>query len=238
LLELAGNPPTVEDAVRLIGSWVLSDIPCPPTDLEAIRPRLDITGFFAEDLPFAGELRRDRKGFKIVYAANLPLERRRFTLAHEMGHAIFEASGPKCPRTGPELERLCDLLATEILMPTGIFLDLSGVRPSLQKVFELAKLFKTSLSATAIRCAELRGASVFEVEDGIIRWSRGIVRKMQPVLKPAIDGVLAGKCTAEIVYLQTRVWTGEWQLEGAPIGRGNRALFLLQPMKPAPHPSA
>ena len=44
LLELAGNPPTVEDAVRLIGSWVLSGIPCPPTDLEAIRPRLDITG--------------------------------------------------------------------------------------------------------------------------------------------------------------------------------------------------
>ena len=35
----------LEDAVTTVAKWILSDIPCPPTDLEAIGPRLDIVGF-------------------------------------------------------------------------------------------------------------------------------------------------------------------------------------------------
>lgn len=234
LIGIAGNAPTLEDAVKTIASWILSDIPCPPTNLEAIGPRLDILGFDPEDdLPVSGELRRDGKGFKVVYSSSLSLERRRFTIAHEIGHAIFEASGPNCPRTGIELERICDLLAAEILMPTRVFLSLLGEKPSLKKVFELSKTFKTSLSATAIRCAELRGVSVFEVESESILWSRGVVRRIEAPLKPTVNKVLSGEPIAEVVYLSKEAWTGEWQLEGASVGRGSRALFLLQPIRPS-----
>lgn len=234
LIEITGNTPTLEGAVKTIVSWILSDIPCPPTNLEAIRPRLDILGFDPEEhLPVAGELRRDGKGFKVVYSSSLSLERRRFTIAHEMGHAIFEASGPNCPRSGVELERICDLLATEILMPTNVFLKLLGEKPSLRKVFELAKTFKTSLSATAIRCAELKGVSVFEVESESVLWSRGVVRRIEEPLRPTINKVLSGQSADEIVYLSKESWTGEWRLEGSSIGRGNRALFLLQPLRPS-----
>lgn len=230
LLDIAGNPSTVEDAVKIVANWVLQGVSCPPTDLDGIRSRLDISGFYPEDMSVSGELRREGKGFKIVYSSSLSPERRRFTIAHEMGHAIFEASGRNCPRTGTELERLCDLLATEILMPTHIFLSRLGGRLSLQKIFELARTFKTSLSATAIRCSELRRISVFEVENGDVLWSRGVVRKLESALKPAIDRALAGGTVDEILYMSKEAWTGEWQIEGTPIGRGNRALFLLQPV--------
>lgn len=230
LMDIAGNPSTVEDAVKIIANWVLQGVPCPPTDLESIRSRLDITGFYPEDMSVSGELRRERKGFKVVYSSSLSLERRRFTIAHEMGHAIFEASGRNCPRTGTEREQLCDLLATEILMPTHIFLSRLEGRLSLQKIFELAKTFKTSLSATAIRCSELRGISVFEVENRQILWSRGVMRKIEAALKPIVERVLLGRAVNETLYMSKELWTGEWQIEGTPIGRGNRAIFLLQPV--------
>lgn len=233
LMGIAGNAPSVEAAVKIVASWVLNDVTCPPTDLEAISSRLDIVGFDSEELPVSGELRRNGKGFKVVYSSSLSPERQRFTIAHEMGHAIFEASGPNCPRSGVELERICDLLATEILMPAGIFLKLLGENLSLRKVFELAKTFQTSLSATAIRCAELSGVSVFEIENESVRWSRGVVRRIEEPLKPIIDKVLSGQSVDEILYLSKESWTGEWRLEGYPIGRGNRGLFLLQPIRPA-----
>jgi hypothetical protein len=230
LLDIAGNPSTVEAAVRIVAKWVLQGVSCPPTDLDAISSRLDIVGFHPEEMSVAGELRRDGKGFKVVYSSSLLPERRRFTIAHEMGHAVFEASGRNCPRTGAELERLCDLLATEILMPSDVFLSLLGEKLSLQKIFELAKTFKTSLSATAIRCSELRRISVFEVENGNILWSRGVVRKVESALKPTVDRVLLGHAIDETIYMSKEFWTGEWQIEGVPIGRGNRAIFLLQPV--------
>jgi Zn-dependent peptidase ImmA (M78 family) len=198
-MHIAGNAPSVEAAVKIVTSWVLNDVACPPTDLEAISSRLDIVGFDSEELPGSGELRRDGKGFKVVYSSSLSPERQRFTIAHEMGHAIFEASGPNCPRSGVELERICDLLATEILMPTGIFLKLLGEKLSLRKVFELAKTFKTSLSATAIRCAELRRVSVFEMANESVLWSRGVVRRIEDPLKPTINKILSGQSVDEII---------------------------------------
>ena len=59
LLEIAGNPPTIEEAIRIVVDRLLDGVPCPPTDLEAIAARLNITGIQAEDVPFSGELRRD-----------------------------------------------------------------------------------------------------------------------------------------------------------------------------------
>src|SRR6266436_7418175 len=103
IAELAGNPPNLEEAVTIIADRLLEGISCPPTDLEALKTRLNVKEFESvTGLPIAGELRRDGDTFKIVYATSLSRGRRRFTIAHELSHAVFETTGAKCPRFGRE----------------------------------------------------------------------------------------------------------------------------------------
>lgn len=234
LLTAAGNPPTVDEAVQVVVGRVLEGVATAPTDLDTLRSRLNVSGFYPEDMPFSGELRPDGYGFKIVYASHLSPARRRFTVAHELGHAIFETTGPNCPKFGEELERLCNMLATEILMPRDEFLKWSGGELSMQKVFGLARKFETSLAATAIRCAELRKVSVFEVENRSVAWGYGIVKagslkRTGYWLGQAVDGALGDQAGEAIVRLSDPPHWGEWRLEWSRIGQGTRTLFLLQP---------
>src|SRR6266404_731536 len=87
-----------------------------------------------------------------------------------MPFAILETTGPRCPRVCNELERICDRLASELLMPRHFFLNAVGSSLSIEKIFELARVVDTSLSATAIRCAELLGVSAFGTEGKVVSW--------------------------------------------------------------------
>jgi hypothetical protein len=234
LLTLAGNPPSVEAAIDIVTTRLLEGIQCPPTDLEAIRPRLNITQFCAEDIAGSGELQRDGDGFKVVYSSSLSPTRRRFTIAHEMAHAIFESTGPNCPRNGVELERLCDKIAAEVLMPRRVFLDQLEREFSVKRVMELSQLFRASVSATAIRCAELRKVSVFGVEGDIIIWAFGVVKsgpvsRTNPTIRELHAKLNRGEPVDEIIYLDGRKGYSEWRAEAMHLGSEERALFLLTP---------
>jgi Zn-dependent peptidase ImmA (M78 family) len=245
LLEIAGNPSTIEDAVQIVAQQVLSGVSCPPTDLDEIIHHLNITEVISEDLPVSGEMHRNGSGFKIIYSSSSSLEQRRFTIAHEIGHVIFESSGRNCPRFGQELERLCDMLATEILLPKTIFLDLLGTELSMQKVFDLKRIFKVSLSATAIRCAQFRQVSFFEVEDETVIWGYGVIKKnplrrMESALRRLVEEALSGNSEKKVEHLENTIWNvtntiwkGPWKLEWRHLGRERRALFLLQPISPS-----
>ena len=54
----------------------LEGIECPPTNLEAVAPSLNILRFEAEPLPISGELRREAGGFVVVYSSYLSMARR------------------------------------------------------------------------------------------------------------------------------------------------------------------
>ncbi len=238
LLEMAGDPQSLEEAIRVVANRFLEGVSVPPTDLDLIRQRLNICAIDTEDLPFSGELRRDRSGFRIVCSKHLSLTRRRFTIAHEMAHAILETTGPRCPRVGNELERICDRLASELLMPKQVFVDSVGSGLSIEKIFKLAHVFGTSISATAIRCAELLGVSAFGTEGKIVSWAYGVVKRGSTLttdeeLRKAIDRACDGQAGQEVVYLRSRIWTGEWRMEWAPTGRNGKAVFLLQPCQSA-----
>jgi IrrE N-terminal-like domain len=234
LLALAGNPPSVEAAIDIVTARLLEGFQCPPTDLEAIRPRLNITQFCAEDIAGSGELQRDGDGLKVVYSSTLSSTRKRFTIAHEMAHALFESTGPNCPRTGVELERLCDKIAAEILMPKRIFLGLLGREFSVKRILELSQLFRTSVSATAIRCAELLKVSVFGVEGDTIIWAFGVVKsgpisRTNSMIRELHAKLNRGEPVDEIICLYSRTGYSEWRAEAMPIGSEDRALFLLTP---------
>lgn len=230
LLNMAGTASTVEEAVYVVAKRFLKGIHSPPTDFKPLMTRLNITGVSEEDFSGSGELQRDGRSFKIICSSHLSATRKRFTIAHEIAHVIFETTGQNCPRSGTELERLCDMLASEIILPTDVFSSECAPSPSLSDIFHLAKTFAASVSATTIRYCKLKKLSAFEIENGAISWSYGHFKQVDEELKSLVDEVLSGKKKTDAIYLNTREWKGEWSVEGVPLGRA-RALVLLRPIR-------
>jgi hypothetical protein len=232
LLKVTGNPPTIDTAVGLLVSELLQDVSTVPTDLDALGARLDILEFRAENLPFSGELRRNGKGLEIVYSIHLEDDRRRFTIAHELGHALLERAGKSLPHSGTEVERLCDKFAAEILMPKDIFLGRLGPTLTIERLFDLKRAFKVSLSAVAFRCFELRRVSVFEVDNECIRWGSGIVRKgplhlIESGIRLCVTKAVESERGNEEVYFNDNgnTWRGELEWLRRSLGR---TLFILR----------
>ena len=217
--------------MEVTATRLLAGVSCPPTDLDMLMGRLGVTGLEAKRrLPISGELRKERAGLLIVYSATLSPTRRRFTIAHELGHAVFEGTGPNCPRHGRELERICDLLAAEFLMPRAVFLARTGddLRPG--QVLGLARDFGTSVMATALRCRELLQASVFHVEDARVSWGYGAVERQRDLQSDsggfgeAIGRAMEGERGQQSVFVRQAPARLEWVcLRG-----GRRALFVLK----------
>jgi IrrE N-terminal-like domain len=136
-------------------------------DIE-VKPKSDTTG------GVSGMLLRHGNSFGILYATHVKSEGfHRFSVAHELGHYfldghidhILAASGMHTSHAGfvsgdiYELE--ADQFAAGLLMPTTPFKRaLRGRDPGLEVVEALADLCRTSLTATAIRYAELTGDAV------------------------------------------------------------------------------
>lgn len=109
--------------------------------------------------------------YKIDLNEKDSIERQRFTLAHEIGHtfffkfddeindrarSLFENKNLETPITDQPEERLCDIAAAEILMPSQVFQKkLSAVGHSAKSILRLSNQFKTSIQATSRRLAEI-----------------------------------------------------------------------------------
>ena len=101
-------------------------------------------------------------GFAIVLNKNEPLVRQRFTWAHELGHIVMashESIGVSRVNPGEvdrELERCCDAIAAELLMPNEQFCSAAEkVGWKLNGVGGLARLFQVSVESAAIRMQTL-----------------------------------------------------------------------------------
>lgn len=232
IFQMAGTDTSLYDAVRIIAANYTKNVNCPPTNLEAVAHELNIYDIVSEDIAISGELRRNGRGFKVVYSAFLTPARKRFTIAHEIAHAIVLQSGPRAPRKGRELERICDMIAVELLMPEAVFVSAATTEPSAQAVRELATKFQTSLAATGIKYARLKGVSVFQVEqDERVIWASGVVksgavRNLDHSLNEAISNVTtkSGSC---LIFHSHPLCIGEWKLSWECLGR--QKLFVLYP---------
>lgn len=65
-----------------------------------------LSGFIGENMPI------------IVLNKNYPVERKRFTALHELGHIVLRFSPDKSPK---EKEQLCHAFANEMLLPISVF---------------------------------------------------------------------------------------------------------------------
>jgi hypothetical protein len=216
-----------ESAVGVIASELLRDVSHPPTDLHALAERLDVEEIVADDIPFSGELRREHAGLTIRYGAHLGHGRRRFTIAHELGHAILLRAGLSLPHRGAEVERLCNLLADALLMPSEDFLRLAHPI-SVSRIFDLVRQFDVSLAAVAVRCASLLGVSLFQIVGDRIKWGYGKYRSgplstLHPKLR-FLEGQLHDP-GEEHVLMDAVLWRVQW----APREKNDSVLVLLSP---------
>ena len=140
-------------------------------------------------------IRDAQRGCIVINSRIREESRKRFTLAHEIGHFVLpgqqEVSAP-CQQQRienwdadlyrPELE--ANRFAAEILMPRGLMAEFVQSEPSLESIRSIAQLCGTSLTASAIRLITLtphRAAVVWsqnqkilwsKLSEGFVRWIR------------------------------------------------------------------
>jgi len=163
--------------------------------LAEIAEEIGIEVLYRPAESFDGALLRIRdaqRGYIVINSRIREESRRRFTLAHEIGHFVLpgqqEVSAP-CKQQKienweedlyrPELE--ANRFAGEILMPRGIMAEFCQSEPSLESIRSIAKLCGTSLTASAVRLITLtpHRAAVVWSQDQKILWSKpseGFVR--------------------------------------------------------------
>jgi hypothetical protein len=139
----------------------------PPIDLVKLATLRNVLSIKSVDLPMDGMIAVTQGGYVIELNKYHTNERQRFTCAHELGHTFFlelETSHPQ-PRMrvvdtnvewrSNEEERLCNLMAAEMLLPERPFKKMIkefGVCAA--NVLSLAELFSASIRATARRVVE------------------------------------------------------------------------------------
>ena len=229
---LAPDAKTLPDAVRHVVAELMRGVSCPPTDLAGLGRKIGVNEVAYESFAGSGELHKIKGGYRIVCSSDQSRPRQRFTVAHELAHVILERTGRNAPRSGRSVERICDRIAAECLMPTAAFERLLPWKFRGGDVVRLSRTFGTSISATAIRCAELRVVCVFEVTGGRVTWGYGGVRPgaVRHLLDQVRDGVMAvleGESAPRYVYFYGQGFAdGYRRFEWIPMGP-QRAVFLL-----------
>jgi hypothetical protein len=243
LVELSGIPATgqktisratIDKAIEVTVSTLIEGCAFPPTDLNAVASRVGVDSITRQDdMVGSGELRDNHGRFEIAYSGALNAGRRRFTIAHEFGHVILASCGTACSGS-KELERLCDRIGAEILMPHACFRRFWTNDVSITDVFKIARVFQTSITATATRAHELFGAVAFEIRDGSVEWRKGILDSDLRELRDPIRDALRGNKIDEHLYMRTRVGRFEqFRLQGMRIGE-KQAFFLATQRAPTP----
>ncbi len=154
--------PAIREAVHELLRAAGAD--SPPVDLARVGKVQGITAVRSSKLRSSlGLLHETRDGLRVTVNSREPAKSR-FTLAHEIAHTFFLHSphssvvlGARKPRIAAnKLERLCDAIAAEILMPYEMFLDsLDGREMGLDELLRLAGRFDASLQSVALRAGEL-----------------------------------------------------------------------------------
>lgn len=185
-----------------------------------------------EDQLVGMEARLVRQGERglIRVRADIPeLGRKRFAVAHELGHwELHRKISQVLPCTSQDLvakykasppEIQANAFAAELFMPEHLVTPrLASIRPTREAVVGLANEFDTSLTATAIRCVELSDDywALIASEKGKVRWwraSQGLEDKLawEPGTPVPKDSVAADCFAGRVIptrpqQLPSQVW--------------------------------
>lgn len=119
-----------------------------------------------------------------------PADRRRFTLAHELGHSVLH-TGPR-----PAQEAEADQFAAEMLLPAADGLGLFDSQLDLARLAELKGEWGMSMAALARRAWDLGRISDYRYRQLNIELSSAGYRTREPVALAAEAPTLLGRCLA------------------------------------------
>jgi hypothetical protein len=150
-----------EDIVRRLCQDLLDEADVrPPVNVKLLASMRGIARVEERLQPWAGVLAPERGRLVVGVRATDGMERQRFTVLHEAGHTLLpgfaEARQYRCDGPKTRDEQLCDIAASELLLPRRFFVpDLRAARPGLDGVEELAPVYEASIEATALRAVDL-----------------------------------------------------------------------------------
>ena len=138
--------------------------PFDPTQLAAI---LKIPVVPSQDIPDARTVPVGANRLQIEFNPERPTARVRYSIAHEIAHTFFPDCSDRIQNRLQaadisddewQLEMLCNIGASEILMPVGSFPELRSEALSIDRLMELRKEFGVSAEALLLRLARLTEA--------------------------------------------------------------------------------
>jgi Zn-dependent peptidase ImmA (M78 family)/O-acetyl-ADP-ribose deacetylase (regulator of RNase III) len=122
----------------------------------AVRPRADIVD--ARTVPVGPT------GLAIEFNPGQPRERVRFSIAHEIAHSFFTDCAAEVRNRGEhanartdewQLEVLCNIAASELVMPIGSFGEIKDEPLSIERLMRLRLKFDVSAEAILIRAVKV-----------------------------------------------------------------------------------
>ena len=123
--------------------------------LKQVAHRLGADQITVQPMPFDGGIYDTGSEIEIRLNSRSSAERQRYTLAHEIGHLLLEleVTAKRDCTNNSDLEKACDLIAAELLMPAD---EVFRYAPSLQgetpdSLRRTANHFGVSLHAAALR---------------------------------------------------------------------------------------
>jgi Zn-dependent peptidase ImmA (M78 family) len=176
----------------------------PPFLSEDYAPLLGVLKIEKMNLEKAGGLLlRYRNGPIIKINQNDPTTRQNFSCAHELGHLLFSdlkleqyTNSIEQRYFNPQIEqkqrmkaveKICDLAATELLMPESFFgKHLNMLGTSINSIEHLAETYRVSMQSAAIRTSELseKKCVVFKWEQLnkntntlVLKWPRSRIKE-------------------------------------------------------------
>jgi Zn-dependent peptidase ImmA (M78 family) len=140
-----------------------------PIDIDGVINELGIQCLEKDmgNSEFGGFLQQEGDDYYIILNSNYLYEtRRRFTIAHELGHywiPTHQGNSYECmskninsylAKDKKEIE--ANTFASEFLMPKSVFLkDIGKISPSIKSILSLSDKYGTSLTATALKFVKL-----------------------------------------------------------------------------------
>lgn len=163
----------------------------PGESLDALAHKLGVSRVIEQSMTFEGGLFQLPDGELVIKLnSDSSFVRKRFTLAHEIGHLLLNTVPAHRGVKGSNdaLERACDSIAAELLMPTAEVSDFVRAlgSPSADKLRDIASKHAVSIQSAAIRvCDGLKlwkcSAAMWEFSPKIkTLWSVGFRRWTRP----------------------------------------------------------
>ncbi len=165
VVRLARETDPIDVVVRAARDIVLDAMEAgwsgPPFDPVQLADHLKIPVMPRDDIADARLVPFGSAGVCIEFNANRPPARTRFSVAHELAHTLFPDHRETVRKRGRsqgddwQLELLCNIAASEFLMPVGTGKELENEPVDIDNLVRLRKRFDVSTEALLLRIVKL-----------------------------------------------------------------------------------